>query len=592
MFAPKDHEAPVSKELFIQTGADNLPAGEGYRTRWVRWIDRSYRDVLVVPGARALIGASAASEIGNWLYNAALLGYVYSATSSIGWVGAATICRLVPYVLLGPFGGAVADRYSRRVVLLAGDALRVLVMAALAATVARGGPVALVIAFTAVASAAGCAEKPAALALLPRLIGEARLGPANALLHTVQDLGVLIGPAIGAILLGVAPVWVAFAANGATFAVSALLISAIRPDAAGAGGRTSGVAQLADGLRAVRTTAFARWLIVVVAMVEFTYGAQTVQLVVYATQSLGLGSGGYGVLLTAAGAGGLVSALVNGRLSTSRRVSLIVVVTGSLACATQLAYAGVQVLAIALAVTVIGTAGLVSCEVVGETALARIVPRDVLGRVTGVFDAVSVAAMIAGAVLAPVLVTATSLRTSLLILGAAALAITLLCHLGLRGLDALIARRADALASRVKVLQGLPATVEVPQIVLEQLAAAAQFCPLPPGVDVVVQGAPALAFYAVVDGRVVVHRDGRAVVHLDPGGSFGERGLLDRAPWNATVTTETYTTVLRVEGHALLDVLEAAPSPRQALDLSSTASGVHVPAGETAMVDDPRWAAA
>jgi len=95
-----------------------------------------------------------------------------------------------------------------------------------------------------------------------------------------------------------------------------------------------------------------------------------------------------------------------------------------------------------------------------------------------------------------------------------------------------------------------------------------------------------------VDGRVVVHRDGRAVVHLDPGGSFGERGLLDRAPWNATVTTETDTTVLRVEGHALLDVLEAAPSPRQALDLSSTASGVHVPAGETAMVDDPRWAAA
>ena len=129
MFAPKDHEAPVSKELFIQTGADNLPAGEGYRTRWVRWIDRSYRDVLVVPGARALIGASAASEIGNWLYNAALLGYVYSATSSIGWVGAATICRLLPYVLLGPFGGALADRYSRRAVLLAGDALRVLVMA-------------------------------------------------------------------------------------------------------------------------------------------------------------------------------------------------------------------------------------------------------------------------------------------------------------------------------------------------------------------------------------------------------------------------------------------------------------------------------
>ena len=232
---------------------------------------RAYRDVLAVPGARALIGGSAASQIGNWLYNAALLGYVYNATHSASWVGAATICRLLPLVLLGPFGGAIADRYPRRTVLLAGDLLRMLLMAA-AATVASAGPLALVIAFTALASAAGCAEKPAAMALLPRLVGEIRLGPANALLHTVQDLGVVIGPAIGAILLAVAPAWVAFAANGATFAVSALLISAISPDRAPAGGRTSGVAQLTEGLRTVRTTAFALWLILVMAMVEFTYG--------------------------------------------------------------------------------------------------------------------------------------------------------------------------------------------------------------------------------------------------------------------------------------------------------------------------------
>jgi len=550
---------------------------------------RAYRGVLAIPGARALIGASAASQIGNWLYNAALLGYVYSATRSAVWVGAATICRLLPYVLLGPFGGALADRYPRRTVLLAGDALRVLLMVAIAAAVASAGPVVLVIGFTALASAVGCAEKPAAMALLPRLVGETRLGPANALLHTVQDLGVLIGPAIGAILLAVAPTWVAFAANGATFAISALLIWTMRPDPAPAGGRASGAGQLAGGLRTVRTTALASWLIVIVAMVEFTYGAQTVQLVVYARHSLGLGSGGYSVLLTAVGVGGLVSAVANGRLSASRRVSLIIVVAGSLACATQLAYAGVHVLAIALAVTVIGNAGLVSCEVVGETALARIGSRDALGRVIGIFNAVSVAAMVAGAVLASVLVASTSLRASLLILGGAALLVTLLGRLGLRGLDALSAQRADALASRVEVLQALPVMVGVPQLVLEMIASTAQLCALPPGVDVVVQGAPAHAFYAVAEGRVVVHRDGKAVVHLGPGDSFGERGLLDHAPRNATVTTEVDTTLLRVEGHALLDALEAAPGLRPALDLSSTAPGVLVPPGETAVVDDPRW---
>src|SRR4051812_49071543 len=97
---------------------------------------RVYRDIIAVPGARALIGASAASEIGNWLYNAALLSYVYGATHSAAWVGAATVCRLLPYVLLGPFGGMIADRNRRRTVLLAGDSLRMLIMAALAVTVA------------------------------------------------------------------------------------------------------------------------------------------------------------------------------------------------------------------------------------------------------------------------------------------------------------------------------------------------------------------------------------------------------------------------------------------------------------------------
>ena len=96
----------------------------------------AYRDVLAVQEARALIGASAASQLGDWLYNAALLAYVYEATESAGWVGAATICRLLPYVLLGPLGGMVADRYDRRTVLLAGDVIRGSMMLALALVVA------------------------------------------------------------------------------------------------------------------------------------------------------------------------------------------------------------------------------------------------------------------------------------------------------------------------------------------------------------------------------------------------------------------------------------------------------------------------
>jgi biotin carboxylase/MFS family permease len=528
----------------------------------------AYREVLAVRDARALIAASAASQIGDWLYNAALLGYVYASTGSAAWVGAATICRLLPYVILGPVGGAIADRFPRRSVLVAGDVLRLMLMLGLVAVVAAGGPVEVVIALTALASAAGSADRPAALALMPRLVGESRLGAANALLHTVQELGVVVGPAIGAVLLAAGPGWLAFAVNAATFAASAALVSTIRDRTRPPRVRGSTAAQVAHGLRTARTTAFVVPLFLVAATVEFTYGAQTVQLVVYAERALGLGAGGYGVLLTALGVGGLLSTLVNARLAAARRVALVVVATALATCATQLVFAGSSVLVVALVATAIGGAALVSCEVVAETALVRIVAPDALGRVVGVFEAASVGAMIAGAVLAPIAIAATSLTTSFLVLGGGSIAVVLLGRIGLRGLDAAAARRSDELASRVGVIERMPMAAALPRTIVERLASASQLCALPAGVDVVVQGAPAHALFAIVDGETVVQRNGLRVDRMGPGEVFGERGLLDNAPRNATVTTDSAATLLRIEGEALLEALQAVPAIRPALDVA------------------------
>ena len=553
----------------------------------------AYRGVLAIRDARVLVGASAASQVGDWLYNAALLAYVFHATHSATWVAAATICRLLPYVLLGPVGGAVADRYAKRPVLVVGDLLRLVLMLALAAVAAGHGPIALVIGVVALASAAGCAERPAVLSFLPRLVGESRLGPANALLHTVQDLAIVVGPAVGALLLAVTSPAAAFVANAGTFAISALLFSRLRgraPRAARAHGARAG---LVDGVRTARATPFVIPLFLLVAMVEFTYGAQTVQLVIYGTRSLDLGTSGYGILLAASSVGGLVSGVFNGQLATSRRLTLVVVGAGVLACATQFAYAASDALALALVVTAVGGGGLVCCEVVSETLLARVTPRDALGRIAGLFDASSIAAMMGGAVLAALLVKTTSLSQSFWILGTFAVGLALVSLAGLRGLDAASRKRSEQLAARIAIVEDLPITEGTPQLVLEQLASASQLCPLPPGVDVVLEGTPAHAFYAVVDGQVVVHRNGDTVAHIGPGGSFGERGLLDSAPRNATVTTEQETTVLRIEGDALLEALEQAPVLSSALDRSNGGRPrLDVPADETPLVDDPRWAEA
>lgn len=549
----------------------------------------AYRGVLAVREARALIGASAASQIGDWLYNAALLGYVFSATDSAAWVGVATIGRLLPYVLFGPLGGAVADRYPRRTVLLAGDLLRLVLMLVLAGVVAADAPVVLVIALAALSSAAGSAEQPAALALLPRLVGERRLGPANALLHTVQDLGVVVGPALGAVLFAVSSASMAFVVNAGTFAISALLISTLPRQRSHIAKERAGAPRVLAGVRTARVTPFVVPLFLLVAMVEFTYGAQTVQLVVYAEQSLGLGAGGYGLLLAGSGVGGLISAVANAQLVTARRLTLVVVGAGALACGSQLVFAGSTWLALALAAAVVGGAALVSCEVIAETVLARVVPGETLGRVAGLFNASGIAAMVAGAVLASVLVAATSIESSFWILGGAALIVAVGCSLGLRGLDEASHRRTEELASRLAIVEQLPITAAAPQLVLERLASASRHVSLEPGTDVVVQGEPADVLYAVVSGRVVVHRDGVVRVHLGPGDSFGERGLLDNAPRNATVTTEMETVLLSIDGDVLLDSLEAAPSLAPALNRSSSAPGVIVSADEPQLIDEPRW---
>lgn len=550
----------------------------------------AYRGVLAIREARVLIAASAASQVGDWLYNAALLAYVFHATHTAVWVGAATICRLLPYVLLGPVGGALADRYPKRAVLVVGSLLRLVLMLVLAAIAAGHGPIALVLGVVALSSAAGCAERPASLSLLPRLVGEARIGPANALLHTVEDLAVVIGPAIGALLLVVASPGVSFGANAVTFAIAALLFSTLRSQARPAARSHAAAAGLAEGTRTARATPFVLPLFLLVATVEFTYGAQTVQLVVYGSRSLGLGTSGYGLLLAASGAGGLVSAVFNGQLATSRRLTLVVVGAGVLACATQFVYAGSDAVQVAVIATIAGGAGLVCCEVVTEKLLARVTPRDALGRIAGLFDASSIAAMLGGAVLASVLVKTTSLSGSFWILGTVAVGLALASLPGLRGLDAASRKRSEALSTRLAIVEHLPITQGTPQLVLEQLASASQVCPLPPGVDVVVEGAPAHAFYAVVNGRVVVHRGGDVLAHIGPGASFGERGLLDNAPRNATVTTEEETTVLRIEGDVLLDSLEQAPMLTTALDRSNGGRGpIELPADETPLVDDPRW---
>jgi CRP-like cAMP-binding protein len=80
---------------------------------------------------RYLAASLAVSQTGDWLYNVALLVLVLEATGSATWVAAAGIVRLLPYVVLVPLGGVVADRYPRKTVMIVSDLVRAGLMAGL-----------------------------------------------------------------------------------------------------------------------------------------------------------------------------------------------------------------------------------------------------------------------------------------------------------------------------------------------------------------------------------------------------------------------------------------------------------------------------
>src|SRR3954468_7055428 len=180
---------------------------------------------------RLLFSGLVASQAGDWLYNLALIAFVYERTGSTTWVGITTAARILPEVALGPLGGVLADRHDRRTVMIASDLLRAGSMAALALVALAGGPVVLAPVLAALCTAAGAAYPQCVVAVMPRLVDEADLPAANAARVGITGLCVIAGPIIGAALLLLGSAAATFAVNGASFLFGAVIAAALPREA-------------------------------------------------------------------------------------------------------------------------------------------------------------------------------------------------------------------------------------------------------------------------------------------------------------------------------------------------------------------------
>jgi len=525
---------------------------------------RTYLDLFRRnPAFARLMAGEFISGIGDWLYLVAILVVVYAESQSAVLLGIVGAARILPYVLLSVPAGIVVDRYDRRMVLLVTDVARGLLMLVLAGLVLVDASVLAIVAISILAACFSTFFGPAISALLPAIVDERDLGPANSAWATLDNLAFIIGPALAGVLIAVGGLALAFLLNALSFAVVAVVLwrlpaAVAEPAPPAAGDAPADVAEPAPSASWRDLAGPLAGPFVLDSVTSFVGGGIGVLTVVIAIDVLGAGEAGTGALTAATGVGGVVAGIGAGAL-LARQLRVPLIVGGAVAAVGLVWLALAGSLLIAMLAIAVAVAGALLLDVVNTTLIQRIVPDELRGRAMGVLQMSSALFYSAGSLALPLLADVAGMPSVLIAsgvatVGGALLALLLTDQSGrARPLDG---ERARLL--RLPIFAGLPASrLETAARTLQPVAIAA-------GEVVVREGDPADRFYVIGDGRfAVTHEPEEGPVtylrELGPDDVFGEIGLLRRSPRTATVTALTDGRLLALDGDAFIELVSAGP---------------------------------
>lgn len=268
-------------------------------------------------GFRWLVGSSWVTNLGDGMLIAAGPLLVASQTREPFLVASAMLALQTPWLVFGLFAGALADRLDRRLVMIAANTVRGLVLAGLCTVVATGHVnIAIVLVAMLALGTAETFVDATAGTLTPMLVDKRDLGIANSRLMAGMITGnQLVGPAMGALLFSVGMVW-PFAVTVVCIAVGVVLVSRIgTPPGAVRGEVDTHIRQdIADGVRWLMGNPPVRTLAIIIVVFNITWAAPWSVLVLWALERVGIDEAGFGLLTTAAALGGLLATFSYGRL--------------------------------------------------------------------------------------------------------------------------------------------------------------------------------------------------------------------------------------------------------------------------------------
>jgi MFS transporter, DHA3 family, macrolide efflux protein len=276
---------------------------------------------------RRLAFARFVSWAGTQAAYIALIALIYGRSGGSGvWISAALLAALGARVVVSPWAGSLGDYFDRRLVMVVSDLAAATCFLALATV--HSLPV--LVALAALAGAAEAPFSPASGALITMLVPEERRGWGNGLLSAGSSSGMLLGAALGGVLVATFGAPIAFLLNAASFVVSAAFASSVRGrfiverlDEAEHRGVLKGV-QFLLRERALRLST------VSLALLALALGMTNVAELPFFVH-IGAGRVGFGIAVAAWGAGQITGSRLASRVTDARRERLALIVGGVLA---------------------------------------------------------------------------------------------------------------------------------------------------------------------------------------------------------------------------------------------------------------------
>jgi len=336
---------------------------------------------------RWLLASSWVTNAGDGITLAAGPLLVASQTHNPLGVAMAVFLQRLPWLMFGLYAGVVADRVSRRLIVIITGLVRVVILLLLTASIlTHRVDTAVVLAALFLFGVNETFGDTTTATLLPMLVGKRDLGIANARSLTgVIVWNQLAGPPIGAALFA-AGMAVPFVSEAVCVLAGVLLISRVRLPAQARPARPARVREdIREGWRWLWAHPAVRTLAITIFTFNVTFGAAWSVLVLYARQRLGMGAVGFGLITTAMAAGGLLGTASYGWLE--RRVPLGVIMRGGLIIETltHLALALTRWAWFALGVFVIFGAHAFIWGTTSTSVRQRAVPTEFQGRVGSVY---------------------------------------------------------------------------------------------------------------------------------------------------------------------------------------------------------------